>query len=227
MAQHLDLEEQEQLDQLKHFWKSYGDLITWVLIAVLGAYAAWNGYQYWQRNQAMQSAALFDEVDRAVTQGDVARLERAFGDMKDKFGSTIYARQAALLAAKVFFEKDKIDASRDALSWVVEKAPGDAYAAIARLRLAGVLVSQKAYDEALGQLAGEFPKEFQSLVADRRGDILSLQGKGAEAIAEYKKAYSLLEAENGYRRLVEVKLAALGVDASAVDHAGAPAGSVK
>jgi len=50
MAQHLDLEEQEQLDELKHFWKQYGNLITWALIAVLSAFAAWNGYQYWQRS---------------------------------------------------------------------------------------------------------------------------------------------------------------------------------
>ena len=42
MATHLDLEEQEQLDALKHFWKQWGNLITWALIVVLGAYTAWN-----------------------------------------------------------------------------------------------------------------------------------------------------------------------------------------
>ena len=62
MAKHLDLEEQEQLDELRHFWKTYGNLITWLLIAVLGTFAAWNGYQYWQRSRAVQAAALFDEV---------------------------------------------------------------------------------------------------------------------------------------------------------------------
>ena len=41
MATHLDLEEQEQLDQLKAFWKQYGNLVSWVLIVVLGGYAAW------------------------------------------------------------------------------------------------------------------------------------------------------------------------------------------
>ena len=44
MATHLDLEEQEQLDALKHFWNQWGNLITWVLIAVLGAYAAWTAF---------------------------------------------------------------------------------------------------------------------------------------------------------------------------------------
>ena len=66
MAKHLDLEEQEQLDELRHFWKTYGNLITWVLIAVLGTFAAWNGYQYWQRSRAVQAAALFDEVERTA-----------------------------------------------------------------------------------------------------------------------------------------------------------------
>ena len=94
MANQLDLEEQEQLDQLKHFWKQYGNPITWLLIAVLGSYAGWNGYQYWQRQQAAQAAALYDEVERLVKTGDLAKIERAFADMKDKFGATAYAQQA-------------------------------------------------------------------------------------------------------------------------------------
>jgi len=112
MAKALDLEEQEQLDQIKHFWKKYGNLISWVLIVVLGSYAAWNGYQYWQRDQAAKAAVLFDEVERAVTAGDVVRVERSFADMKEKFGGTQYAHQAALLAAKALQAKDKAEAAR-------------------------------------------------------------------------------------------------------------------
>ena len=102
MAKHLDLEEQEQLAELKHFWKQYGDLITWALIAVFGTVAAWNGYQYWQGRQASQASVMYDEVDRAVISGDVPRIERSLADMKDRFASTIYAEQAGLLAAKAF-----------------------------------------------------------------------------------------------------------------------------
>lgn len=217
MVKHLDLEEQEQLDELKHFWKTYGNLITWVLIAVLGTFAAWNGYQYWQRSQAAQAAALFDEVDRSALAGDVARLERSLADMKDKFGRTSYAQQAALLAAKVFFEKNKQDAAKESLNWVAENAADDGYRAVARLRLVAVLVAQKSYDEALKQLSVSFPKDFDALVADRKGDVLALQGKKAEAIAEYEKAYKLIDAQSDYRRLVEVKLGALGVDPGAAN----------
>jgi len=212
MAQHLDLEEQEQLDQLKHFWKQYGNLITWALILVLSGFASWNGYQYWQRNQAAKSAALYDEVDRAAKAVDLTKLERAFGDIKDKFGSTEYAQQSGLLSAKVFFENGKLDLAKAALSWVAEKSTNTGYQAIAKLRLSAVLAESKAYDDALKQLSGSFPKEFDGLVADRKGDILALQGKSTEAKAEYSLAYAVLPSTIDYRRFVEFKLNALGVD---------------
>jgi predicted negative regulator of RcsB-dependent stress response len=215
MAKHLDLEEQEQLDELKHFWKQYGDMITWALIVVLGALAAWNGYQYWQRNQAAQASVMYDEVERAVQSGDMAKIDRSLADMKDRFGRTTYAQQAGLLAAKAYYDKGNVDASRAALNWVAEKASDEGYQAIARLRLAGLLIEKKSYDEALQQVSGPFPKDFTALVADRRGDILAAQGKKPEAKSEYEKAYKGLDERSEYRRLVEVKLNALGVDPNA------------
>ena len=215
MAKHLDLEEQEQLDELKHFWKQYGDLITWVLIAVLGAFAAWNGYQYWQRSQAAQSSVMYDEIDRAVKAGDIARLDRSLADMKERFGKTTYAQQAGLLAGQAYYEKGNLDASRDALNWVAEKASDQGYQAVAKLRISGILFEKKAYAEALQQLTGDFPKDFAGLVADRRADILTAQGKKAEAKAEYEKAWKGLDERAEYRRLVEVKLNALGIDPNA------------
>ena len=216
MAKHLDLDEQEQLAELKHFWKQYGDLITWVLIAVFGTVAAWNGYQYWQGRRATQASVMYDEVDRAVLSGDMARMERSLADMKDRFGGTVYTEQAALLAAKAYYEKGNIDASKAALTWVSDKATDEGYKSIAKLRLAGILLETKAYDEALKALTGSFPKDFAPLASDRRGDVLLLQGKKTEARAEYEKAYKGLDERAEYRRLVEVKLNALGLDPVAV-----------
>ena len=215
MAKHLDLEEQEQLDELKHFWKQYGDWITWSLIVVFGAVAAWNGYQYWQGRQATQAAVMYDEVERAAQSGDMARLDRSLADMKDRFASTTYAQQAGLLAARTYQDKGNIDASRAALGWVADKASDPAYQAVAKLRLAGLLLETKAYDEALKMLAGAFSREFAPLAADRRGDIFAAQGKVTEARAEYESAYKGLDEQVEYHRLVEVKLNAMGVDPAA------------
>jgi predicted negative regulator of RcsB-dependent stress response len=212
MARHLDLEEQEQLDELKHFWNQYGNLITWILIVIFGSVAAWNGWQYWQRRQAVQASFLFDEVDRAAIAGDAARVEQAFKDIKDKFGGTTYAQQAGLLAGRVLTERGKADAGKAALQWVADDSDDEGLQAVAKLRLAALLVESKDYDGALKQLNSGMPREFEALAADRRGDIHNLQGQKDQAKLEYMKAWQAFPADSQYRPLVEVKLTALGVD---------------
>lgn len=215
MSKALDLEEQEQLDQLKHFWKTWGNLISWLLIAVLGSYAAWNGYQYWERSQSVKASALYDEVERAVAAGDVSRVERSLADMKDNFGSTQFAQQAALLAAKTLQSQAKTDAARAALSGVIDKASDPAYRDVARLRLAGLHLDAKAYDEALKTLSAEFTPAMGGLAADLRGDVLQAKGQTAEAVVAYQLAWTKLADAVDYRRLVQAKLNALGVDPQA------------
>ena len=214
MAQHLDLEEQEQLAEIKHFWNKYGNLITWTLILALGSFAAFNGWQYWQRHQGLQASALYEEVERAAQAGDAAKVQRAFEDVRKDFARTAYAQQAGLVAATALQEGGKPEEARAALAWVVDKASDEGLRAVARLRLAALLAEGKSYDEAFKALEGSFPPAFEGLAADRRADVLNLQGKKPEARAEYQKALKALEQGAEYRRLVEVKLAALGGEAA-------------
>lgn len=224
MANHLDLEEQEQLDQIKHFWKQYGNAITWALIVVLGAFASWNFYQYWQRNQSFQASALFDEVDRSVQSSDLTRIERVFGEMKERFPATAYAHQAGLLVAKQYVNLGKPDSAQTALAWVAEKSSDTGYQSVAKLRLAALLMESKNYTAAMSHLNGGFPVQFEPLVADRKGDLFALQGDRAKAVAEYQKAYRLFDTRSEYRRLVEVKLNAQGVDVQEQDQLPLAAG---
>ena len=212
MSSHLDLEEQEQLDELKHFWKQYGNAITWLLIAVMGSYVGWTGYQYWERQQSAKAAALFDEVERTAAAGDAAKMERAWNDMKDRFPGTTYAAQSALLAARVFQHADKSDAAQVALKWASDNASDEASAQLARLRLANLQVQQKSFDEALKTLSKPFQASFAGLAADVQGDILMAQNKSPEAIKAYADAWRQLSDNAEYRRLVAAKLNALGVD---------------
>ena len=212
MSSHLNLEDQEQLDELKHFWKRWGDLITWGLIVVLGGYAAWMGWQSYQSKQAAQAAALYDTVERAALSSDMALLDRSVSDIKEKFTSTTYAQQAALLAARVYHDKDRKADAKGQLTWVIDKASDEGLQALARLRLASLLVEDKAYDEARQLLNAKTPEAFAPLIADRLGDLAVLQAQPAEAIEHYKNAWKGFEPSADYRRLVAVKLAALGVD---------------
>ena len=212
-TQHLDLEEQEQLDQLKHFWNRWGNLITSAVLAVLLAFAGWNGWQFWQQRQGAQAAALYDQLLQAAQAGDVERTSRVLQDMQSGYPGAEYTAQAALLAAKTLAEKEKTAEARAALTWAAEKAADAGLQATARLRLAALLYADKAYDQALQQLSGNLPAAFVPLAADRKGDILLAQGKKDLAIAEYGKAYQgLAQDRSDYRRIVSINLTSLGID---------------
>jgi predicted negative regulator of RcsB-dependent stress response len=226
MATNLDLEEQEQLDELKAFWKKYGNLVTWLLVVVLGGYAAWNGWGWYQRDQAVKAGSMYDQLDKAAQAGDVDQATRVFADMKSRFPGTAFTEQGGLLAAKLQFEKGKADEALATLAWVEANATEAEYQTIARLRAAGVLLDQKKYDEALKRLDGVSLKdgatEFGALVNDRRGDVLAAQGKVDDAKAAYTKAWTAMDAKVDYRRLIEAKLTALGAAPAASKTEGTP-----
>lgn len=222
MATQLDLQEQEQLDALKAFWNRYGNLITGVLVLVFGAFAAWNGWQWYQRDQGQKAGALFDELDRAVQAGDAARAGRVFADLRERFPRTTLAQQGGLLAARVQFEQGDADAARASLAWVAEKGAGDEASTVARLRLAALQAEARQFDEALKTLDAAKTEGFEALVADRRGDVLFAQGKLAEAKAAYQTAWAAMSDRVAYRRLIEAKLTSLG---AAPGVAAAPAGA--
>ena len=224
MATQLDLEEQEQLDQLKAFWNQYGNLISGLLIVIAGAYLSWFGWNWYQRDQGTKAGAMYDEFDRALQAADAERAGRIFNDMKDRFPRAAFTGQAGLAAAKLAGEKGQADAARADLAWVADSASESEYRTIARLRLAGLLLDEKKYDEALKQLDGVDGAEFQALAADRRGDVLMAQGKAEEAKAAYAKAWAAMDAKVDYRRVVEAKLNVLGVDPAASAASGAGSG---
>ena len=204
-----DLEEQEQLASLQAFWSKYGNLITWVLIVVLGSYAAYNYWNYHQRNQAVGASTLYSNLQTAVDAKDNAQVQRAAGDIQSKFKSSSYAQMSALTAAKSAFDAGDLKTAKAQLQWVVDNG-SDEYKAIAKLRLSGVLLDEKAYDQALALLATPFMAEFSGQVADRKGDVMVAQNKVAEARTAYLAALAAMGKENPGRRLVEMKLEAIG-----------------
>lgn len=218
-----DLDQQEQLDQVKHFWKKHGNLITWVLVAVLGAYAAWTGYLYWQQKQALGATGLYDELDKAVTERNADRARKAFGDLKAQYAGTTAAEQGALLAAKLHADAGKVDEARATLQWLADNGKNEGLVAVARLRLAGMQLDAKQFDDALKTLSSKVPDEYAALVADRRGDVFLAQGKNKEAIEAFQAAWSTLDSTVEYRRFIEGKLTVLGAAPEPLNVPASPA----
>ncbi len=205
-----DLEEQEQLATLKAWWAKYGNLVSWLVAAALAVYAGWSAWKYYQRDQAAKAAVLYEEIVKAADAKEHAKVLRAAGDMKDKFGATSYAAMGSLVAAKTAFEQNDLKAAKAQLQWVIEQGKGEEFPSIARIRLAGILLDEKAYDEGLKVLSADFPEQFAALVADRRGDLLVAQEKFDEARTAYKAALDKTEVKNPARQLIQLKLDAIG-----------------
>lgn len=205
-----DLEEQEQIASIKAWWNQYGNSLTWVLIVALAAYAAWIGWNVYQGKQAVQASQLYEEFNKAVIAKDNAKVQRAANDMEDKFGSTAFAHMAALMAAKTAFNANDLKTAKEQLQWVINKGNDSEYKALAKIRLAGILLDEKSYDEALKVLSDDFPASFAALVADRKGDILVAQNKISEARTAYQSALEKMDARNPGRQLIQLKLNAIG-----------------
>lgn len=229
MAQQLDLQEQEQIDALKAFWNQYGNLITWVVTIGLAGFVVFMYYQHAASSRATAAGTLYAEIDKAAGEGDLAKTARVFEDMQKNFGHPLgfaflpvptYTQQAGLLAAKVQSDKGQADAAAKSLQWVVDNG-SDQYAALARLRLAGVLMDQKKYDDALAQVGQVTLPAFAALAADRKGDILVAKGDAAGAKTAYQAAWSGMDAKTQYRFVVETKLVALGAAPAASAASGA------
>ena len=205
-----DLEEQEQLATLKAWWSKYGNLVTWIVVIGLGSYSAWAGWNLYQRDQSSRASQVFDELQKAVTAKDRTKIQAASIEIKSKFGRTAYAQMAAFSAAKAAVDANELSNAKAELQWIIESGNNDEYKAIAKVRMAGILLDEKAYDEALKQLSGDFPLPLAGLVADRKGDIFVAQSKIEEARIAYQLALEKTDAKNPGHQLIQLKLEAIG-----------------
>jgi predicted negative regulator of RcsB-dependent stress response len=205
-----DHEEQEQLDAIKAWWKQYGNLITWFLIILLSLFVVWKAWGVYKVKQASQASVLFEEVKKAIHEKDQIKVLHAVTDVQEKFSGTNYAQMASLLGAKSAFESGDLKTAKMQLVWVTEHGKAIEFKSLAKIRLAGILLDEKSYDDAQKLLEGNFPEALRSSIADRKGDILVAQNKIDEARVAYQSAISKGGPNNPERQYIQLKLDAIG-----------------
>lgn len=215
-----DLEEQEQISELKTWWRMYGNMVTAVLLAVVIGVAGWQGWSWYQRRQAAEASAVYAVLQKAVAERDAKRVREAAGELAEKYPGTTYAAMGALTSARIQFDAGDLKTARAQLQWVVGQARDKDLRDLARLRLAHVLFDEQAADEALKLLAEEPAHAFAARYAELKGDILAAQGKKAEAKAAYLAAIAKQGAADQaggmpgrdaqYRELLQMKADSLG-----------------
>ena len=207
-----DLEEQEQLATLKAWWKENGNTVMAAVSLVLIVFASWQGWNFYQRTQAAQASNLYDAVQKAASANDLKLVRESAGAVLEQYPRTTYAAMAALVSAKAHFQEGDLKTARAQLSWVAENAKDDGLKDIARLRLASVMLDEKAYDEALKVLDARHGAAFDAQFLAARGDILVAQGKREEAGAAYNAALDKVEAKDAAQRgYIQLRLDALGM----------------
>ena len=177
---HYDLEEQEQLDSLKTWWKMYGNLVTGLVSVAAVAVVGWQGWNWYQGGQSAKASAIYGVLEQAVAIGDAQKVKAAAGELAEKFGGTQYAALGAMLAAKQSFEAGDLKTAKAQLTWAADNAK-DELKDLSRLRLAAIQLDEKAYDEAMKQVEAAHVPTFDARFLEMKGDVLSAQGKKAEA----------------------------------------------
>lgn len=188
-----DLEEQEQIEELKTWWKLHGTLVTAVIVALAIGVVGWQGWQWWQSSQAAQAGRLYANLQQALMQQDVKQVRLQAGELIDKYSSTAFAGMAAMLSGKALLETGDLKSAQAQYGWAAEHAQDSALRDLARLRQAIALADDKAHDEALKLLAVPPVPSLMPRYLEVRGDILTAQGKTREAQVAYEEAIKSLE----------------------------------
>jgi len=207
----LDLEEQEQLASLKAWWNDHGNLVLGLIAAVAIGAAGWQGWHWYERSQAAQANSLYEQLAKGTQSGDAKAVRDAAGALAENYSRTMYASLGALVSARFHYDRNDVKSAKAALQWVVDRSPFEDLRDIARLRLAALLLDEKAYDEALKVLDAKHGDAFLAQFAAMKGDVFVAKAQTAEAKAAYRLALEKADPANeSFRAGVQLRLDALG-----------------
>ena len=206
----LDLEEQEQVAELKAWWKQHGTRILAVLAAVALAFGGWQAWRGYDQRQAAEAGALYDSLVQAVQAGDAKALRDASGALAENYPRNLYASMGGLVSARFYFDRDDLKSAKAQLQWVLERSSSEEFRELARLRLAALLLDEEAYDEALKLLESPHAQAYEAQYAALKGDVLVAQNQAEAARAAYRLALEKAGTDSAFRESVRMRLDALG-----------------
>jgi len=207
-----DLEEQEKLDALKDWWDRYGNLIVLVVVVIAASVLGWRGWQWYQGYQAQQAMGYYEALEQAITQPQddedaLNRIKAASQVLQDDYAKSAYTSRGLLLAASALQERGETAAAKKQLQWLLDQGHDPVAAAVARLRLAALLLEDGEYEQGLALLETKAPG-FEGLYADRRGDLYYAQGDAAQAQQAWEQALEHLQ-DQPSALITQLKLDAL------------------
>ena len=205
MAAHL--EEQQELDNFKYFWKSTGRWLFALLIAAALGYLGYTMYKSHKASQSQEAAEVFAKiVDKMQAKASQAEVNADLTNLQQNYPDSIAAAQATLMAAATEYDARRYDVAEGHLNWVLKNQKAPLVQALAAQRLGIVLLQQKKYDAAIAALNTKVEADFEPLLLEAKGDVYAAQNKTKEAAQSYQQALEKLPKDAIEPELLQMKL---------------------
>jgi len=180
--------EAEQWEAIKDWWQRHQRVIGIFLSVVLLSVA---GYRYWNWHSekiTRQASESYERLIVASSADDHKSIEAYAKTLMSEYPKTVYADAAQLVLAKHWVSQSKWDNARHLLEHVAFHATMPALQQVARIRLARILIEEKAFDKALGYLDGMDGSVYKPLIDELKGDVYVAKGRYQEAEVLYREA---------------------------------------
>lgn len=204
-----DLEEQEKIDGLKSWWEVYGTLAIIIVATFIAGIFGTQAWKYYQKQQTDQAAELFVSLQEIEVGRDPKKIGDAASLLMEGFPSSGFASRAALISARASLDANDVPNARNQLQWLLVNSEEVELKELARLRLAGLMLDEKKYNEALKLLESKHSEFFAGLYGDLKGDVLVAKGNISEARVAYKMAMDKIDRNGTHYKIVQMKLDAL------------------
>jgi len=184
--------EEEQVEALKRWWKENGQSTIAGLVVGIALILGWNYWQDYKKDQVLQASALYDQLMKAVNDGNKESADKLAGQIQEQFDATPYAGYSGLLQAKVKVEQGDMAAAKQ----ILEKVAGDSnkeLSNIAKLRLVRLMLSTGEYEQGLKLIAEVDPattSSFSGNYDELVGDLYVALDRLDEARTSYQRALS-------------------------------------
>jgi len=203
--------EREQVDAIKKWWQDNGKAIVLGLVVGLGGLGAWRYWNDMQDARAENASVNYEQFLNLTAQGAGKEAREAGQAILDTYPKTTYARLTALLLAKLDVDDGKLEEAKKRLQWVIDNAGGPETVALAKSRMAQIILAEGKAEAALQTFEQIEPARARQF-AELKGDILAALGRKQEAASAYAEAKTLLATSGADPRLLELKIESLGLD---------------
>lgn len=180
--------EEEQLENIKKWWRRYGNIITIIFSLILLCIA---GYRYmnWHQDKLTQQASMtYESMMVAFSHQNIKGVRSYANELIKDYANTVYADVAHMTLAKVYVSKNKLDQAKTELQTVAEKSKMTSLKQIAKIRIARLLAAEKSYTNALKELSSVDDEAYLPVINELKGDIYGATGQYEQAITAYKLA---------------------------------------